>query len=174
MPLDKQARTSVMTQERLHSLFDYVDGHLVWKNRTGGKAYLNGRIAGTIIKKGYRQITIKGVSYRAARLVFLYHNGYMPEVVDHANNNRADDRVENLRETTYHGNNQNVQLTSRNKSGVKGVFWDNSANSWCATVYAKNKVVVKKHVQDLELAELIVIMGREKYHGQFANHGACQ
>jgi len=166
IPLDKQ-----LTQEYVRQYFDYADGVLVWKNRTGTRRGINGKVAGTINGLGYRQIRLNGTTYLAHRLIYLYHHGYLPEQVDHIDGNRSNNLIENLRGCTDSENKRNAKRPSTNKSGIKGVFWCNTLNRWYARVWANGKFVVNSTFDDIELAELVAVEGREKYHGEFHNHG---
>jgi len=165
LPLDKQ-----LTQEYVRQYFDYADGVLVWKNRTGTRRGINGKAAGTINGLGYRQIRLNGTTYLAHRLIYLYHHGYLPEQVDHIDGNRSNNLIENLRGCTDCENKRNAKRPSTNKSGIKGVFWCNTLHRWYARVWANGRFVVNKSFDDIELAELVAVEGREKHHKEFARH----
>lgn len=64
-------------------------------------------------------------------------------VVDHINGNKLDNRRENLRVVTQTENNFNMRKSSRNKSGFKGVYWENQHKRWVAQMidFGKRKVV---------------------------------
>ena len=55
-------------------------------------------------------------------------------VTDHEDRNGLDNRKSNIRDTTQTQNLRNVGITSRNKSGYKGVCWDAKAGKWKAQV----------------------------------------
>jgi len=61
------------------------------------------------------------------------------KLTDHINQNRLDNRVENLRVVDNHINQRNSKLGASNTSGYKGVYWDSKYKKWCAriTVYGK-------------------------------------
>ncbi|RKZ99884.1 MAG: hypothetical protein DRQ42_06770, partial [Gammaproteobacteria bacterium] len=114
----------MLTQELVKELFDYVDGKLI-RIKVSHKN-LNmflGKEAGHVSKFGYRLIKINGKTYRAHRLVFLYHKGYMPEEVDHINGSKSDNRIENLRSANRQENQWNRKTGSNNTSGIKGIAW---------------------------------------------------
>lgn len=60
--------------------------------------------------------------YYCHRLAYLYTHGYIPEIVDHINGNRSDNRIENLRPSTKQLNAQNIKkANASNKLGLLGV-----------------------------------------------------
>lgn len=111
-----------MDRRLAHSMFHYKRGKLYWKDTMGSRA-LEGIEAGSVTYEGYRRITVARKEYRTHRLIFLMHHGYMPEIVDHINGVRDDNRIENLRAATINENCYNCKLSKSNKSGVKGVYW---------------------------------------------------
>ena len=86
-----------LTVDLLNHLFEYdkETGNLIWKIQKRGTR--KGSIAGTTNSEGYRVITVNYKAYKAHRLVYLMHKGYLPRTLDHINNNRSDNRIENLR-----------------------------------------------------------------------------
>lgn len=115
----------MITQERLRELFDYdtVTGQLIWKENRRGRYKLKGEPAGTLSNNGYMQTSVDCRRYRNHRLVWMWHYGQFPENdLDHINNDRADNRIENLRKATRSENMQNQKRASvRNKIGYPGV-----------------------------------------------------
>lgn len=97
-----------LTQETLQRVFDYKDGELIWKVRTGPRSIV-GKVAGSIDSYGYRQISLFGIKHLAHKLVWLWHGKQIEEGLefDHVNRNRKDNRIENLRLLT-HAENINV------------------------------------------------------------------
>lgn len=159
-----------LSKEILNNLFEYCDGELFYKiNRSRNKA---GSKAGTYrsCDNAY-QVIINRKHYLVHRIVFMMHNGYMPKFVDHKDCNRANNRIENLREATHCQNAQNARTRKDSSSGVKGVNKCKITGLWRVRVQAQGKRVDIGNFEDIELAELAVQMAREKYHGQFANHG---
>jgi hypothetical protein len=71
----------------------------------------------------------------------MFH-GYYPEMVDHINGNRDDNRVENLRAATRSQNGMNRHHKSRS-SGCVGVYWHKRISKWQASI---RKNSVDKHL----------------------------
>lgn len=152
-----------VTQARLQELFDYKDGHL-WKKKSGKKA-------GTVAKEKYRRIMVDGNLKYEHQFVFLYHHGYCPDAIDHIDNNPLNNAIENLREVTLSENQYNSKLRKHSKTSVKNVFYSQKSKKYRVVIGVDK---VKKHCgyyDDLELAELVAIEARDKFHGRFAHHG---
>lgn len=158
-----------LTQEYVRSVFEYKEGELYWKNDRG-KNKTKGKKAGSDKSHLYRRIRLDGVNIYAHRLIFLYHHGYLPDLVDHINGNKLDNRVENLREGDKSINALNVGLTSKNKSGVKGVYFDKKRRKWVVMLSVEGKTKYFGGYGDIEMAELVAIEARCKYHKEFARH----
>ena len=60
---------------------------------------------------------------------------------------------------------------SSNTSGVKGVSWRRKSKKWTVRVTVDGEYKSFGSYDDLELAELVAIEARNKYHKEFANHG---
>lgn len=159
---------STLTKDFLHYLFDYKDGKLFWKIHTSNRKV--GDRAGTLDCRGYRNIRIKKYCYREHRLIFLMHYGYLPKYLDHIDNNRSNNLIQNLRETTASQNNMNKRIYKRNTSGVKGVAWIQSKQKWRARCIKNGKYYVAGHFEKLEDAKDAIESLRNKLHGDFARH----
>ena len=157
-----------MTKEYAMSLFEYKDGNLYWKvNKTTRDVI--GRAVGSPCN-GYKTVMVDGKNWRVHRLVYLIHHGYLPRMIDHINNDRSDNRIENLRQADDRQNAHNQSLRKDNSTGIKGVSWNNARKTWVVRVNYMKKTY-QKYVADLELAELVATELRSKLHGMFANHG---
>lgn len=154
-----------ITQERVLELFDYKNGQLFKKT--------DGKLVGCYSKKSHRyaRIGIDNNNYKLHRIIFLYHHGYMPNIIDHINGNRFDNRIENLREVTPVQNRYNSRLYSTSKSGVKNVYWQKNCGKWNVTISINGKRVNFGYYTDLEEARRVSIDMRNKYFKEFANHG---
>lgn len=161
-----------MNQEYLKSILEYnLDtGIFTWKVNKSRRSKV-GSVAG-YIDNGYVRIEIDGKSYKAHRLAWLYLHGEMPDnLIDHANSNRSDNRINNLRQATYQKNSENYRTPKTNKSGVKNVSWYKQLNKWVVSISIKGVKKTIGYFDDLEFAELVAIEARNKYRMEFANHG---
>lgn len=163
---------AIIFQERLHQLFEYRDGHLYWKKLSSSLSRAKvGSKAGALATHGYWRIKFDGVTHMAHKLIYAMHNGGVcPNYIDHIDGNKSNNKLENLRPATIAQNAHNVGLHKNSTTGVKNVSWSPSKNRWKVLISANGK---RKSwlVKDLELAELVAIEARNKYHGNYANHG---
>jgi len=125
MVSDKKLK--IMCEER----FYYKDGALYNKEDISPKARKNQK-AGCTNGGGYAQIQIEGKIFLAHRLIFLMHNGYLPKILDHINRNKQDNRIENLRGASKKLNSINSKVYSNNKTGRKGVYWNENSQMYNA------------------------------------------
>jgi hypothetical protein len=98
-----------------------------WNPRTWNARFA-GKRAGSINQAGPRRIFweiplgIPG-TFKAHRLAWLLVYGEpVPELIDHINADSTDNRIVNLRAADKSGNGMNQRVSTRNKSGIKGVF----------------------------------------------------
>ncbi len=93
------------SQDELNEIFLYVDGFLFWKVTRGPKQ-IAGQMAGNLTGKGYSQVMIKGKSYGQSRVIWAMFNGDIPNKIqiDHKDNNRYNNKIENLRLATNQQN----------------------------------------------------------------------
>lgn len=126
-----------MTQEQVRALFTYVSGRLYWKIRPGRRVKV-GDLAGCSTKAGYHIIRFNRTNYKAHRLIYLYHYGYLPQQIDHINGDKTDNRIENLRECNTSENARNRKY-GIGKSDYKGVSWNSRRNKWKSCITSSNQ-----------------------------------
>ena len=156
-------------QSRFHELFAYVDGKLVRKVSIGSAKA--GSFADYKESNGYLRVRVDGVRYGVHQIVFCMQNGYIPSMLDHINGIKTDNRIENLRVATPSQNGYNTKIKSSNTTGVKNVQWVKHMSKWQVRLRINKQIAVIGHFQDLELAELVAMEARHKYHGNYANNG---
>lgn len=109
----------------LRWLVDVVSGRGRKMSRVGDTA------GGT--KKKYSNIQIKGIVYQTHRVVWCLNSKEDFDsnmVIDHIDRNPLNNKISNLRLSTWSNNSLNKELSKHNKTGVSGVYWCNRDNVW--------------------------------------------
>lgn len=116
----------------LDEWFYYQDGCLFWKKST---ARTNaGDAAGSLDKDGYVRVRFKGRKVYAHRLIWIMHTDDHPELIDHIDGNKSNNRLTNLRHASKSANAINSGSYRSNKStGVRGVH--KSGNKYAARLW---------------------------------------
>lgn len=160
----------IITKEYLNELFEYRDGELYWKFRKSPSVKINKPLGYVSKYDRYSKVTIDRKSYKLHRIIFLFHKGYLPDYIDHINGNTLDNRIENLRETTYFGNTQNAKIRKDSSSSVKGVYFHKITKKWSASCQSNKKRYYLGLFDTIEEAEKVVKSARERLHMDFARH----
>ena len=129
----------MLTPDRIKELFDYnpATGDLIWKVRRRGRFARPGVVAGC--KSNYIVIAIDCRRYTAHRVIWMLHYGEFPTEIDHINQNKWDNRIENLRLCSRSENTGNVGLRSTNTSGFRGVWFVEHCQKWRACIKENGK-----------------------------------
>lgn len=168
--INKSAKPDI-SQATLKDLLIYVDGAFFWKIAPNGRVPV-GKPCGNRNKDGYLRIQVERRIYMAHHLVWLWHHGTMPKLyIDHIDRNKANNRIENLREVSHAENMQNQGTTHKsNKSGFLGVSWCKKQKKWVAQI-GVNKI--KKYLgafEEKELAHKAYLAEKQKLHPTFTAH----
>jgi hypothetical protein len=130
----------LVSHERLLNLLDYYPETGLFMRKAIGKEVVPRHIAGCINSQGYRIIKIDGRAYKAHRLAWLYvHKEWPASDIDHANMNRSDNRLSNLRSATRGQNVANSNKRSNNSSGFRGVSFHKSSQKWVAQIGSRGR-----------------------------------
>jgi hypothetical protein len=124
--------------EDCHDRYEYKDGKLFFK-RTLHSRQVKGAEVGSLNNMGYLKVCLDRKNYLIHRLVFLMHHGYLPELLDHIDRNKLNNRIENLREANKELNSWNRDRQANNTSGHRGVSWNKNAGKWHAYIKIKGK-----------------------------------
>ena len=132
---------------------DFIKSRLLYDSSTGAFTWIDGpnagRKAGALKPHGYIEISIgpRGLAkcLLAHRIAWAVCYGSWPEnQIDHINGNRADNRIENLRDVLPQTNAQNRRThQSNNKVGKIGVFQKKGVGSFYFSVKIDGKLVKK-------------------------------
>lgn len=112
--------------------FDYKNGNLYYKliKKRGMKV---GDKAGYFCKStGYVKVKIEGKTFTLHRIIFAMHHGFCPKMVDHKNQDKLDNRIENLRPCSRQENVVNSKVRVDNPYGYKGVTFHKASGKFAA------------------------------------------
>ena len=168
--MPRPAKRPQVTQADVRRLFAYNDnGTLSWRvalNRSTKPGDTAGCTGGT--EKDYVKVKIRGWEYAVHRLVYLWHTGESPRIVDHIDHNRQNNRIENLRSARPSDNSRNALLRNDAKLRVKGVTYRPEKNKpYIAELRVMGKRVLHLSCYTLEEAEQAVKEARRAHHGNF-------
>jgi|JI10StandDraft_1071094.scaffolds.fasta_scaffold354168_2 hypothetical protein len=126
-------------------IYNPETGKMVWRTKAPEEEHSSlwnsknaGKECGTFDKDGYKVISFKtknkpSVKIRAHRLAWVIVYGTIQnETIDHINQNRADNRIENLRSVSRLINQRNKLRNKNNTSGAVGVCFDKRRGLWHA------------------------------------------
>lgn len=161
-----------LTQEFIKRSFYYhKDGYLIWKECKRKDKI--GLIAGCRGRDKYgdrRRIFFNNKLQIAYRLIFLWHHGYLPKIIDHINRNSGDDRIENLRPASDSENAANRKKSTKIcTSKYLGVHFEKSRNLWKTKINKNGKSTEIGRFKTEAEAALAYNRKAVEYHGEFAN-----
>jgi hypothetical protein len=167
---DRLFITAARLREVLH--YNPETGWFTWRVRLGQRCRIGARAGSQMrnSRRPYRALQVDGRLYHEHNLVWLYMTGDWPtNELDHANNDAADNRWENLRPATRAQNMQNTRRFINNTSGYKGVTLHRARYDACIQVNGK-----RIHIGSFktpEEANAAIVKRRSELHGAFCNHG---
>lgn len=147
--------------------YDPETGILHWKS-----GYRLGQQAFTYVNKlGYPASNFNGRVVLAHRAAWAVYYGEWPEVIDHINGDKQDNRIANLRNVTQSENARNRSMDKRNKSGHMGVYFDKARGKFAAYISANGKRVSLGRFANIEDAQAareaaLVSTGYPPAHGR--------
>ena len=144
--------------------YDPTTGNFSWKK--------NGLPAGALRPSGYFQIGINNKRYYSHRLAWkMFYKENPPEIIDHVDGNKKNNKIENLRASSKQGNAGNSKRNHNNTSGFKGVTWHSHDKHWVAQIKKNGKRVTIGAFDDPKLAHDAYMKAAKDHFGQFAFNG---
>ncbi|EBW7358876.1 HNH endonuclease [Salmonella enterica subsp. enterica serovar Ibadan] len=158
--------------DELRQMIYYEDGNLYWYPQYH-KYRRTEKPIGSVNKDGYRRtrITIDKVhrDYQIHRLVWWLINDEWPDYLDHLNNNRLDNRIENLRTATKQQNAFNRRPKYNNPLGLLGVEKQRNSKLYKVRIYVDGNNVEFTGYKTKEAAALARDLASIIFFGDFAN-----
>ena len=158
-----------LTQELVQALFEYREGALYWRTRAAANVRA-GDLAGFVQGNGYRGVVIDRKIHSLHRIIFLYHYGHLPKIVDHIDGNILNNDITNLRAATVATNGANRRVGCNNTSGVKNVSWHKAIAKWDVRVQKAGVSYYIGSYEALEDAAHAAAQARLVLHQEFARH----
>lgn len=110
----------------------------------------------TAVNNGYYRGRFAGEMLSAHRVVWFLVHGWSPEVVDHIDGNRLNNRVENLRASTYAENAQNKLC--------RGTTYNQRDKRWRAQIGQAGQVQYLGSFATEEEAHMAYLIAKQKQH----------
>ena len=162
--MENSSSLATPSREVLCSLLTYDDGKLFAKVSRGNvKA---GSAIGENNHGGYRRFSILGAHYLVHRVIWKMHHGYDVEFIDHINNDRSDNRINNLNGILKQDNNRKQLIPKNNTSGFIGVSQVRYSGNYRAMITVDYKHVVIGTFSDPISAAIAYNKAARMYHGE--------
>ena len=157
-------RNTLPSVETLREKFDYnpLTGKLIYKEVSENDHWNH---PGDEVRggscRGYERVKIDYQSYRVHRVVWKWVYGEEPpEVIDHINGVRNDNRLSNLREATKGQNRHNRKH--------RGYFWSEPAKKYVSNIRVNGETKYLGSFDCPLMAHLAYRDASEEHYGEFA------
>lgn len=150
-----------------NKIFTYEGGVL---SRIDPHPVTRHRCVGSINSNGHYQLKYHDCMYYLHRVIWIMHNGTIPPntEVDHIDQDRGNNKIENLRLSTKSENLMNSKMRVNNTTGAKGVV-KRPSGMYAARIDLKGKRLNLGTYRTIEEASQVVEEKREELFGEFAN-----
>lgn len=122
-------------------------------------------------RKGYLRLRFRNATFLAHRLAWFYVHGAWPtNQIDHADHDRTNNRIGNLRPCTNAENRQNIRPEGYGESGFLGVSRAVGADRWTAMITVDGRAHYLGCFKTPEEASAAYLAEKQKLH-TFATAG---
>jgi hypothetical protein len=158
-----------LSQERLKELLHYDPDTGEFRWLVQNKSNRRTDIAGCRAQSEHWCINIKGRSYRAHQLAWLYMTGeWGRPLIDHRDGNPLNNRWDNLRLASHANNAANRGRLRTNRSGFKGVCFDRRRGKWLAQITKDGRRYCIGRFATAEQAHAAYVAKAHELFGEFA------
>lgn len=117
----------------------YVDADGTLRRNRTYKQWIIGREVGVVGVRGYKTLSIKGKRYYVHRLIFLMEHGYLPDLIDHLDGDKTNNRISNLRDSSKVSNALNIRYCHKdNATAFLGVTYRKDTGKYSARFRNEN------------------------------------
>lgn len=162
-----------ISHDALIQLLDYAPdtGHFTWRTKPSKNIHAGTRAGRVDVSTGYRYINIQGKRYAEHRLAWFYVHKQMPKyLIDHINHDRADNRLENLRQVTVSENARNRTKNTHSRTQEVGIWYNKRTHKYIAQIRLHGRKVFQKAFDDIDDA-IAARKQKAKELGFHENHG---
>ena len=157
-----------MFKDKLHTLFSYNPSTGVITRLVRMGNYAAGTTCTSKLVSGYGKVTYKGQAMLAHRLSwFLHYKEQPPPQIDHINQDKADNRIVNLRTATTSQNQMNISVHTRSQTGIKGIMPVRNGALYRAEV-CLDGVRHQKHSKCIPTLQRWIHTKRQQLHAEYA------
>lgn len=152
--------------------YDYETGVLYWRWRVNSRVPKTLEAGTQRNSDGYLYVKVHGRLYLVHRVVMLMCYGFYGEglEVDHINHVRNDNRLVNLRFVIHGENMRNKSVSSKNTSGVTGVYFLKDRKKYRVRIVVDGETISLGNYDTLEEAATARAEANLKYKFN-NNHG---
>lgn len=123
---------------------------------------------------GYHSGNIAGVKCYAHRAAWALSTGEWPKAsIDHIDQDKSNNRIDNLREVGHAENARNAKIPRNNTSGVLGVFWHKRWMKWEAHISVGGRKKFLGYFTSIAEAAAARAEANKAY-GYHINHGKAR
>ena len=150
-------------------------GIIIWKKRVSNRTVIGTEAGATsyykVNKRWNKTVCVKRTVMPYMRVAWVLHYGKYPEHhVVGADGNNLNSRAENMLDLTRSEIAKRGALSVINSSGVSGVHYNRSSNTWIARITWKGKRIYVGSYDDISTATNEILIAKAK-HGYSAKHG---
>lgn len=143
-------------------VFTWIGG----RRQKGAHRRTAGAPASRKAASGYLAVTISGVPVLCHRLAwFITYGAWPTEDVDHANGNRQDNRIANLRHGDRSFNMQNLKRSHRDSaSQILGAHFDRRRGRWMSSICKQRRTKFLGYFDTAEEAGAAYLAAKRRLH----------
>lgn len=154
-----------MDQNRLRELVIYDPETGVFTTRLGSHQRPAGAVIGISNGQGRLLLFLDGRKYYAHRMAWLYTHGWCPTIIDHADGDPLNNRLENLRQASRSQNRANSGA-NRGRTLPKGVY--RSGSRFQAQVRVRGRLIALGSFSTATEASSAYQAAAREHFGEFA------